>query len=48
MPLTNVSDNMVDTGIASSKVTGAIAAVDGSALTGLSAITKVLVTCNRY
>ena len=40
MPLTNVSDNMIDTGIASSKVTGAIAAVDGSALTGLSAITK--------
>ena len=40
MPLTSVSDNMIDTGIASSKVTGAIAAVDGSALTGLSAITK--------
>ena len=40
MPLTSVSDNMIDTGIASSKVTGAIAAVDGSALTGLSSITK--------
>ena len=40
MPLTQVSDNMIDTGIASSKVTGALAAVDGSALTGLSAITK--------
>jgi len=40
MPLTQVSDNMIDTGIASSKVTGALAAVDGSALTGLSVITE--------
>lgn len=40
MPLTSVSDNMIDTGILSSKIQGAIAVTDGSNLTGFGGVTK--------